>query len=325
MNTEFDFDFLKSALRTIELEQRAIHNLSAMLDSNFIAACQLMLSCKGRVVVTGMGKSGHIGNKIAATLASTGTPAFFVHPGEASHGDMGMITAVDVVIALSNSGETAEVTSLLPLLKRMAIPLISITGNPRSTLGLASAAHLNASVDLEACPLGLAPTSSTTSALVLGDALAIALLEARGFTAEDFAFSHPGGSLGRRLLLKVEDIMHSGPEIPTVRPESSLSRSLLEMTTKGLGMTTVQTASGDLVGIFTDGDLRRTIDHGVDIHSAIIADLMTRHAKTILPGMLAAEALKIMEDSKINALVVAENHRICGVITMHDLLRAGVI
>ena len=325
MSINLNFDFLGSAHRTIRLEQEAVGGLVNHLTDDFIRACKLILECKGRVVVTGMGKSGHIGNKIAATLASTGTPAFYVHPGEASHGDMGMITQADVVIALSNSGATNEVVSLLPLLKRMATPLISITGNPESALAKASEAHLNAAVAQEACPLDLAPTSSTTAALVIGDALAIALLEARGFTAEDFAFSHPGGSLGRRLLLKVEDIMHSGSQIPVVSEQTSLSRALLEMTSKGLGMTTIQAASGELRGIFTDGDLRRAIDHGIDIHKATMGELMNPGCKTVAPNTLAAEALTIMESSKINALVVQNKGQTIGVVTMHDMLRAGVI
>ena len=285
----------------------------------------MIIQCRGRVVVTGMGKSGHVGNKMAATLASTGTPAFFVHPGEASHGDMGMITPGDVVIALSNSGETSEVTSLLPLLKRQGTQLISMTGNKESTLAKAADSHLYAGVDQEACPLDLAPTSSTTCALVMGDALAIALLEAKGFTAEDFAFSHPGGSLGRRLLLKVENIMHSGDQIPVVSPDTSLPEALLVATSKGLGLTTVADADGKLAGIFTDGDLRRAIDQGVDIRNASIKDVMTAGCKTTSPGMLAAEALKVMEDGKINALVVQDEGRTVGVINMHDMLRAGVI
>ncbi len=323
-DTSAAFDFIKSGQRTIELEQQAIINLKPRIDEAFVKACQMILDCKGRVVVTGMGKSGHIGNKIAATLASTGTPAFFVHPGEASHGDMGMIQSEDVVIALSNSGESGEVTSLLPLFKRLDCGLISMTGKPTSSLAKAADAHLNTGVEQEACPLDLAPTSSTTTALVMGDALAIALLEARGFTAEDFAFSHPGGSLGRRLLLKVENIMHAGKQIPVVTPDTPMSEALLVVTSKGLGMTTVQ-QDGSLQGIFTDGDLRRAIDHGVDIHSATIADVMTAGCKTTEPGILAAEALKVMEDNKINALVVMNGDDVAGVINMHDLLRAGVI
>lgn len=320
-----NFNYIDSALRTIKLEQEAVGALTQHIDDSFTRACKLIIQCRGRVVVTGMGKSGHIGNKIAATLASTGTPAFFVHPGEASHGDMGMITSADVVIAMSNSGETSEVTSLLPLLKRMGAPLISMTGKPESTLAKAANSHLYTGVDQEACPLDLAPTSSTTCALVMGDALAIALLEAKGFTAEDFAFSHPGGSLGRRLLLKVENIMHSGDQIPVVSESTSLSQALLVATSKGLGMTTVANEDGSLAGIFTDGDLRRAIDNGVDIQHATMSEVMTRQCKTTTPGALAAEALKIMEDGKINALVVQSEGKTVGVINMHDLLRAGVI
>ncbi|MAK91646.1 MAG: D-arabinose 5-phosphate isomerase [Oceanospirillaceae bacterium] len=324
MTTNFDFDFLQSARRTITLEQEAIGHLIDRLSTDFAIACKLILECKGRVVVTGMGKSGHIGTKMAATLASTGTPAFFVHPGEASHGDMGMIQPEDVVIALSNSGESSEVTSLLPLFKRLGTRLISMTGKPESTLATAADAHLDTGVEQEACPLNLAPTSSTTCALVVGDALAVALLEARGFTAEDFAFSHPGGSLGRRLLLKVEDIMHAGAELPVVEPATTLSEALLVVTSKGLGMTTVQ-LDGQMQGIFTDGDLRRAIDNGVNIHTATMADVMTYGGKSTTPKTLAAEALKLMEDNKINALVVKEGDKAVGVINMHDLLRAGVI
>jgi len=324
MSINKEFNFIQSGQRTIELEQQAIISLKPRIDDAFVTACQLILDCQGRVVVTGMGKSGHIGNKIAATLASTGTPAFFVHPGEASHGDMGMIQPQDVVIALSNSGESGEVTSLLPLFKRLGSKLISMTGNPDSSLARASHAHLNTGVQKEACPLDLAPTSSTTTALVMGDALAVALLEARGFTAEDFAFSHPGGSLGRRLLLKVEDIMHSGDQVPVVTPDTPMAEALLAVTSKGLGMTTIQ-QDGKLAGIFTDGDLRRAVDQGVDIHSARIADVMTANCKTAEPGILAAEALKQMEDGKINALVVMQGDAVAGVVTMHDMLRAGVI
>lgn len=323
--TSNTFDFLKSAVRTISTERDAISDLITQLDEHFSQACSAIMECKGRVIVSGMGKSGHIGNKLAATLASTGTPAFFVHPGEASHGDMGMITADDIVIALSNSGETQEVTSLLPLLKRLGTSLISITGNPDSTLAKAANHHLNTAVKCEACPLDLAPTSSTTTALVMGDALAIALLEARGFTAEDFAFSHPGGTLGRRLLLKVEDVMHKDSEIPTVDVTASLADALLVMTQKGLGMTTISGTDGRLAGIFTDGDLRRAIDKGVDIHGCSITDVMTADYKAVGSGNLAAEALKIMEENKISCLVVEDTPHVVGIVSMHDLLRAGVI
>ncbi|GAC1032043.1 arabinose-5-phosphate isomerase KdsD [Pseudomonas sp. No.21] len=319
-------DLIQSAHRTIRLEREAIDTLLGRIDADFVRACELILACKGRVVVVGMGKSGHIGKKVAATLASTGTPAFFVHPAEASHGDMGMITPDDVVLALSNSGSTAEIVTLLPLIKRLGITLISMTGNPQSPLAKAAEANLDARVEHEACPLNLAPTSSTTASLVLGDALAIALLEARGFTAEDFAFSHPGGALGRRLLLKVENIMHGGDSLPRVERGTSLRDALLEMTRKGLGMTAVLESDGRLAGIFTDGDLRRTLDKGVDVRQASIDDVMTAHGKTVRAEMLAAEALKIMDDHKINVLVVVDdNDTPIGALHIHDLTRAGVI
>ncbi|MFI7865294.1 MULTISPECIES: KpsF/GutQ family sugar-phosphate isomerase [unclassified Pseudomonas] len=319
-------DLIDSALRTIRLEIEAVQELLPRIDADFVKACELILDCKGRVVVVGMGKSGHIGNKIAATLASTGTTAFFVHPAEASHGDMGMITRDDIVLALSNSGSTAEIVTLLPLIKRLGIRLISMTGNPNSPLAQAAEVNLDASVSQEACPLNLAPTSSTTASLVLGDALAIALLEARGFTAEDFAFSHPGGALGRRLLLKVENVMHKGDALPCVHRGTSLRDALLEMTQKGLGMTVVLESDGRLAGIFTDGDLRRTLDKGIDVRQALIDDVMTPHGKTARAEMLAAEALKIMEDHKINALVVVDDQdNPVGALNMHDLLRAGVM
>jgi len=317
--------FRESALRTITLERDAVTRLLDRIDTHFDKACELMLACEGRVVVTGMGKSGHIGTKIAATLASTGTPSMFVHPGEASHGDLGMITRKDVVLALSNSGTTAEVITLLPLLKRMNTPLISMTGNPQSLLSTTADANLDVSVENEACPLDLAPTSSTTVSLVMGDALAIALLEARGFTAEDFAFSHPGGALGRRLLLKVSDVMHIGREVPRVSTDTRLSEALMEMSSKGMGMTTVVDGHDVLLGLFTDGDLRRAIDKNVDIHSTCIGDIMTHHCKTATPGMLAAEALRIMDESKISVLVVQdEQSKPIGAVHIHDLLRAGV-
>lgn len=312
--------------RTIALEAASIEALASRIDSSFIAACELMLACQGRIVVTGMGKSGHIGNKIAATLASTGTPAFFVHPGEASHGDMGMITSKDVVLALSNSGTTSEILTILPLIKRMNAALISMTGAPSSILAQNADVHLDVSVAEEACPHGLAPTSSTTAALAMGDALAIAMLEARGFSAEDFAISHPGGTLGRRLLLKVEDIMHSGEQVPSVTATTSLSEALLVITEKKLGMTAIVDKDNQLLGIFTDGDLRRTLDNGVDINKALISEVMTSHCKTIHANVLAAEALAIMEEDKINALVVTDNNNHpVGALNMHDLLRAGVI
>jgi len=319
-------DFVAVARRVLEVEARTLTELIASVDGSFTAACEHLLACRGRVIVTGMGKSGHIGNKIAATLASTGTPSFFVHPAEASHGDLGMITSDDVVIALSNSGETAEVLTILPVIKRKGAILIGMTGRPDSTLARLADVHLHVSAREEACPLNLAPTSSTTAALAMGDALAIALLEARGFTAEDFALSHPGGALGRRLLLSVDDVMHSGERLPTVSVSASLAEALLEMTRKGLGMTTVLDQQGMLAGIFTDGDLRRMLDRGIDVRKATIADVMSSKPVTIESGHLAAEALQVMETRKINGLVVCDKQqRPIGALNMHDLLRAGVV
>ncbi len=310
----------------IDIETEALTALRARIDADFATACHIMMQCEGRVVVTGMGKSGHIGSKIAATLASTGTPAFFVHPGEASHGDLGMITPGDVVLALSNSGETAEVLTILPLLKRMGTPLIALTGKPESTLAREARVHLNVGVAREACPLDLAPTASTTAALAMGDALAIALLQARGFTPEDFALSHPGGSLGKRLLLRVRDLMHTGDRLPVVSEHETLPRALMEMTAKGLGMTAVLDAQGGLAGVFTDGDLRRCLDRREDLHQARVGELMTRGGVRIGQDQLAAEALKLMEENKINALlVVDEQDRLQGALNMHDLLHAGVV
>jgi len=315
------------ALAVIDTEARAIIRLADEIRKpSFTQACHLMLDCRGRVVVTGMGKSGHIGGKIAATLASTGTPAFFVHTGEASHGDLGMITADDVVLALSNSGETAEIITILPIIKRLKVPLIAMTGNPQSTLSLAATASIDVGVEKEACPLGLAPTASTTAALAMGDALAVALLETRGFTEQDFARSHPGGVLGRRLLLLIDDLMHTGDAIPRVSPETLLSDALVEMTRKGLGMTAIVDAAGKLAGVFTDGDLRRAIDHRIDLHTARVQDVMTANCKTVHPGMLAAEALQVMDATKINALpVINDANELLGALNMHDLLRAGVV
>jgi len=319
-------DLISSALRTIEIEKNAIAELATKIDDSFIAACNLILACSGRVVVTGMGKSGHIGKKIAATLASTGTPAMYVHPGEASHGDIGMITTHDVVIAISNSGSTSEVTLLLPVLKRKQIPLISLTGDPQSELAKAATVSLNVGVSEEACPLGLAPTSSTTAALVLGDALAMALLEARGFTRDDFAFSHPGGNLGRRLLVKVQDIMHAGTEIPCVSPETSLIQALLEMSEKGFGMTTIVDANNEIIGVFTDGDLRRTIDAKHTIQDTLIKDVMSSNYKYVQAQALAAEAASLMQDSNVYVLIVKnENDELVGIVKMHDLLQANVV
>ncbi len=313
-------------LEVIRLEARAVARLAERIDDNFARACQLMLQCRGRVVVTGMGKSGHICGKIAATLASTGTPAFFVHPGEASHGDLGMITPQDVVLALSNSGETSELVFIIPLIKRLGVPLIAMTGRPDSTLARQATVHIDVSVSQEACPLGLAPTASTTAALAMGDALAVALLEARGFTKDDFARSHPAGSLGRRLLLKIDDVMHTGPDVPAVPESATLSEALLEMTAKKLGMTAVVNDERRVCGIFTDGDLRRLFERGnCDVHTTPVREVMTADCTTVPAGILAAEAVKLMEDKKINALLVTdEDGRLVGALNMHDLLRAGV-
>ena len=310
----------------LQTESEAIQALTPRIDDGFVTACRHMLACRGRIVVVGMGKSGHIGSKIAATFASTGTPAFFVHPGEASHGDLGMITPQDVVLGISNSGETDEILTILPLIKRLDVPLITLTGNPGSTMARAATVNIDVSVAKEACPLGLAPTASTTATLAMGDALAVSLLEARGFTAEDFALSHPGGRLGRRLLLRIDDLMHTGTEMPVVGEQASLSEALLEMSRKGLGMTAVVDGQKKVTGIFTDGDLRRALDQKVDVHEASISQMMTTGGKTVNPGILAAEALHIMEEFRINALlVVDDDHRLLGVLNMHDLLRAGVV
>ena len=325
MSEQASSNFISSARRTVKMEAEAVAELEQRIDGDFARACELLLATPGRVIVTGMGKSGHIANKVAATLASTGTPSFYVHPGEASHGDMGMITSDDSVLALSNSGNTPELLTLLPLLKRQGNTLISMTGNPDSELAKASDAHLDSSVATEACPLDLAPTSSTTTALVMGDALAIALLEARGFTAEDFAFSHPGGTLGRKLLLKVSDVMQSGNELPTVAPATVLAAALFEISSKGLGMTTVVDDNGGLMGVFTDGDLRRALDAKADLNSTPIGDLMSTSVKTVTSDMLAAEALRIMEENKISSLAVVDgDSRVTGVVHLLSLLRAGI-
>lgn len=314
------------ALSVIETEAHAVLNLKSRIDAKFIAACKHLLACDGRIVVTGMGKSGHIANKLAATFASTGSPSFFVHPGEASHGDLGMITRKDVVLALSNSGETDEILLILPLIKRLGIPLIAIVGRPNSTLAREATICLDASVDKEACPLGLAPTASTTAALALGDALAISLLQARGFTVEDFALAHPGGSLGRRLLLRVDELMRCGDAIPKVSVCASLRDALVEMTNKGLGMTTIIDEQEQVIGIFTDGDLRRAMDKQVDLHNTEMSTIMTRGGKRIKQGTLAAEAVTMMEDNQITSiLVVTETDKVVGIVHMHDLLRAKVV
>src|SRR5690554_6228747 len=312
--------------RVIDIETAAVSGLKRFLDESFERACTILLGCSGRVIVIGMGKSGHIGGKIAATLASTGTPAFFVHPGEASHGDLGMITSQDVVLAISNSGETGELLAIAPLIKRRGVQLISMTGNPQSTLAELADVHVCIAVEQEACPLGLAPTSSTTATLVMGDALAVALLHARGFTADDFAMSHPGGSLGRRLLLRISDIMHTGDRMPLVPPSATLSEALLEMSRKGLGMTGIADSQQRLLGIFTDGDLRRILDQRIDVHQTRIDQVMTHQPVTIQPDVLAAQGLKLMEDRKINGLFVVDEHGIAhGALNMHDLLKAGVL
>jgi len=317
----------RSALNVIDTEARSIEVLKTRIDANFLHACQLMYECPGRVVVSGMGKSGHIARKIAATLASTGTPAFFVHPGEASHGDLGMITQKDVVLALSNSGETDELLTILPLIKRQGVPLIVMTGNANSSLATMGDVHLDVSVPAEACPLGLAPTASTTAALVMGDALAIALLEARGFTDEDFARSHPAGQLGRRLLLHISDVMHVGEKIPAIGAEASLSEALMEMTRKGLGMTAIVDAQQRLLGVFTDGDLRRAVDNKhIDLRTTPVTKLMTLQPKTIAGDKLAIEAAVLMEAHKIHALLVVDtDNRVVGALNIHDLLRARVV
>lgn len=323
-------DFQQSAQAVFAIEQAGINEVAKRLGAEFDQACDLLLNCQGRIIVTGMGKSGHIGGKLAATLASTGSPAFFVHPGEASHGDMGMITKQDVVIALSNSGGTDEVLTMLPLIKRLDAPLIAMTGNPNSKLAIAANVHLHVGVSQEACPLGLAPTASTTATLAMGDALAVALLEARGFTAEDFALSHPGGSLGRRLLLHVADIMHSDDAMPQVSASATLSEALIEMNRAGLGMTCIteqQDGLPQLLGVFTDGDLRRVFDQSINIHTANISDIMTTDCQTAEPQQLAAAALQVMDSKKINALPIVQpnSSQLVGVINMHDLLRAGVV
>jgi arabinose-5-phosphate isomerase len=318
---------VRSARTVIATEAAAIRALEQRIDANFVEACRLILQCRGRVIVSGMGKSGHIARKIAATLASTGTPAFFVHPGEASHGDLGMILPEDVVMALSYSGETDELLFILPVIKRQGIPLIAITGNPNSSLAGQANVHLDAGIPAEACPLGLAPTASTTAALVMGDAIAIALLEARGFTSDDFARSHPAGNLGRRLLLHIADIMHTGENIPAVAPDATLTQALVEMTRKHLGMTAVIDADGHLLGVFTDGDLRRALDdEGVDLRGATVAEVMTRGPKTIGSDKLAVEAAQLMEKHQIHALLVVDaEQRVVGALNIHDLLRARVV
>lgn len=320
-----DFDFQQAGRHVLAIERDGLAHLDQYIDDNFSRACHTMFHCQGKVVVMGMGKSGHIGCKMAATFASTGTPSFFVHPGEASHGDLGMITAQDIVIAISNSGESNEILALIPVLKRLGVFLICITSNPESTMGKAADIHLCVHVPQEACPLGLAPTSSTTATLVMGDALAVALLQARGFTAEDFALSHPGGALGRKLLLRVADIMHTGDEIPHVTRDASLRDALVEITRKSFGMTVICTPDMMIEGIFTDGDLRRIFDMQINLNDARIADLMTTGGIRVTPNTLAVEALNLMQSRHITSLLVAQNDRLVGIIHMHDMLRAGVV
>ncbi len=319
-------NFKQLGKSVIEIEQQAIAELVQFVDDSFELACQLMFHCKGRVIVIGMGKSGHVGGKIAATLASTGTPSFFVHPGEASHGDLGMITPNDVVLTISNSGETSEVLAIIPVIKRIGAKLISMTGNKESTLAKLADTHVCIEVSTEACPLGLAPTSSTTATLVMGDALAVALLNARDFTADDFALSHPGGSLGKRLLLRLKDIMHQGERVPVVTKTALIKDALVEMSLKGLGMTAIINEEQKLVGLFTDGDLRRVLDNKIDIHRDSINTVMTISPQVAHSDMLAAQALKIMEDKKINGLIIVDdNNRPVGAMNMHDLLSSGVL
>jgi len=326
MATTDTTNYKKLGQEVVSTELAEISALLTRIDENFSQACELLLNCQGRIVVTGMGKSGHIGGKIAATLASTGSPAFFVHPGEASHGDLGMITKSDVVIALSNSGNTAEITTIIPILKRFDIPLISMTGDENSTLATEANINLDVGVSKEACPHDLAPTSSTTVALVMGDALAVTLLQARGFTAEDFALSHPGGSLGKRLLLHVSDIMHTGEDIPRVNENATVSEALLEMSKKGLGMTAITDDNNTVLGLYTDGDLRRSLDKNIDVHTAKISEVMTKNCRTTTADELAASIVKLMDDSGINGLLVTdENNKLTGAFNMHDILRAGIM
>jgi len=321
-----DTALLAAGRRTLASEQAALAALQARLDGSFARACRLLLACHGRVIVTGMGKSGHVGGKIAATLASTGTPAFFMHPAEAGHGDLGMITRQDTVLALSNSGETAEVLQLLPHLKRLALPLVAMTGRPESTLAQAATVSLDVAVAQEACPHNLAPTSSTTAALAMGDALAVAVLEARGFSAEDFARSHPGGSLGRRLLLHVEDIMRRGADLPRVRLDTLLSEGLLEMSAKGLGLTAIVDDDNHVLGVYSDGDLRRSLDKRIDVHSTRMREVMTPGGRTVGPRELAAGAAHLMETHRVTALLVVDAERhLLGALNVHDLMRAGVV
>jgi len=321
-----DINLIEVGRQALAVEIEGLQAQLPRLGAEFARACRICLDCRGRIVVTGMGKSGHIAGKIAATLASTGTPAFFVHPGEASHGDVGMITREDAVLALSNSGETDEILTIVPAIKRLAVPLIAMTGSPQSALARAATVHLDIAVPAEACPLNLAPTASTTAALAVGDALAVALLKARGFTEEDFARSHPAGNLGRRLLLHVRDVMRTGTAVPMVRLDTPLAEGLLEMTRKGLGMTAVMDGAGHVAGIFTDGDLRRALDRAANLHTTRMQEVMTKSAKTVHAGMLAAEAVHLMEEHRITALLVVDaDNQPVGALNVHDLMRAGVV
>ena len=319
-------ELLDLARETLEIEARAVQRMSSRLSDDFATACRLCMATTGRVVVTGMGKSGHIASKIAATLASTGTPAFFMHPAEASHGDLGMITDQDLLLAISYSGESDEIITFLPLVKRLGAKLVTMTGNPDSTLANAADVHLDVGVTEEACPLNLAPTASTTATLAMGDALAVALLKYRGFTAEDFARSHPSGALGKRLLLRVSDVMRSGDEVPAVSTNVSLRDGLMEMTQKGLGMTAIVDKDHKIVGIFTDGDLRRALDDGADVHETKMSDIMHTGCKTTSADILAAEAVHILEENQITSLLVADDEqRLVGALNVHDLFRAGIM
>lgn len=317
---------VQTAGEVLDIEATAVRDLHRSLGPDFVQACSLCLDCEGRIVVTGMGKSGHIASKIAATLASTGSPAFFVHPGEASHGDLGMITPDDVVLAVSNSGETPEIVLILPLIARLGVPLITLTGRPDSTMAQAATVNLNTGVAKEACPLNLAPTASTTATLAMGDALAVALLECRGFTEEDFALSHPGGALGKRLLLRISDVMRTGDRVPRVHPDTPIINGLFEMTRTGLGMTAIVGDDDVIVGVFTDGDLRRAVDANHDFRQTPIGEMMTTDCKTVHAETLAAEAVRLMEDYAITALLVSDDdQRLVGAFNIHDLLHAGVV
>ena len=322
---EKKFDFISIGKKVLDIESTAIAKLKDQLDNNFDIACQLCLDCNGKIIVMGMGKSGHIADKLAATLASTGTPSFFVHPGEASHGDLGMISKSDVVIALSNSGKTEEIVSLLPILKNMGIKIISMTGHQNSTIATGSDVHIDVGVEEEACPMNLSPTASTTAALAMGDAIAVALLEKRGFSVEDFAKSHPGGSIGKKLLLLVEDIMHTDAQIPIVLQDHKLALGHIEMSEKALGMTAVINKEKELVGIFTDGDLRRTLEANVDIQTTLMREVMTQNCITVKPNLLAVKAVEIIQENKITSLVVVEENKMVGALNIHDLFRAGVM